>query len=169
VHKLNPREVLEVTRRARPNEAYRYGHAFHTAFALVVATTVAPRGIAELPPVNKAAATLADEPRGKLEDANALGEARIAIVAMRRAPEIVVSVEVEFVELCEAVPQARLFNGIDAGGGVPGIETADDDCMLKQVDHRTRAVRTHEVRLSNLAVGLSFRPPGLSRATEARH
>jgi hypothetical protein len=85
--------------------------------------------------VHKAPAALAHKPGGELKNANPLVLTGISVISIRRSTEVVSAVEIESVVLGEPVSQAGLFNGIDSKGCIPGIEAADDNGMLDEVDH----------------------------------
>ncbi|MDH3727001.1 MAG: hypothetical protein OER77_05675, partial [Myxococcales bacterium] len=67
------------------------------------------------------------------------------------------------------VSKAALFNRVDAKRCVPGIEAANDNSMLEEVDHRSGAVDADKMRLANVAVRPPFGLAGLPGTTEPGH
>jgi hypothetical protein len=119
--------------------------------------------------VHETPAALAYKPGGELEDANALILAGISVISVRRPAEVVSAVEIESVVLGEAVPKAGLVDRVGSKGCIPGIEAANDNGVLDEVDHRSGTVHANEMRLANVAVRPSLGLARLPGATESGH
>ena len=135
----------------------------------MIPATVAAGRIAKVNAVHKTPAALADKPGGELKNTNALVLAGVAVISVRRATEVVTAVEIELVVLGEPVSKTALFDRVDSKRCVPGIEAANDDGVLDEVDHRTSSVDANEMRFANVAIRPALGLACLFRATESGH